>query len=79
MEVDLGTKIEDMDFRYEPWDERMATRIRNKLRQHGIMTLGQLVRTDVDDLPPGLSIVSKLIITEKLKAFGLSLPNRRQS
>jgi hypothetical protein len=77
MAVDLDVKIADMDFDLPPWGARMQSRIRNTLQRHGIMTLGQLMRTDRDDLPPGLSVVSKMIIDRKLEAIDLKLPSRR--
>jgi len=79
MKADLDTRIGEMDFSIDPWGQRMSTRIKNALQRHGIMTLGQLVRTDRDDLPPGLSIVSKLIIDAKLEPLGFKLPRRRKS
>lgn len=71
MAVDLDAKIADMDFDLPPWGARMQSRIRNTLQRHGIMTLGCLLSTDPDDLPPGLSIVSKMIIRTKLEALQL--------
>jgi hypothetical protein len=77
METETDTLIDDMDFHVEPWGARMQTRIRNALQRHGIMTLGQLMCIDRDDLPAGLSVVSTFIINKKLEAIGLKLPSRR--
>ena len=77
-EPDLDTKIFQIDWQMEPWGQRMATRVSNTLQRHNIHTLGQLLRTDRSDLPPGISIVGKAIIDAKLKAMGRELPDRNR-
>ena len=76
MKADLDIKIADMDFSVDPWGQRMSTRIKNVLQRNGIMTLGQLMCTDVSELPSGLGIVGRLIIKVKLDGLGLSLPDK---
>jgi DNA-directed RNA polymerase alpha subunit len=78
MNTDLDTRIEDIDFTVKPWDKRMSTRVKNTLLRHGIMTLGELVQTDRDDLPAGISTVSKAIIDKTLRSMGLRLKSRRR-
>ena len=73
----LDTSIEEIDFSVDPWGLRMSTRIKNALQRNGIMTLGDLMDTDYDDLPQGLSTVSRHIIKVSLKRMGLKLKSRR--